>query len=128
LSYQMDVEQKAIEKRLWNALEEALKNSSFGSMQWLLSEDMGLYFKVLDELVDFHERRGDIRETLLGFEALNSYIVVTRGLNMLLGKALNSQQRNQILAQLARVEGMMDDIIAEGYTKMHSNEEGDYNA
>jgi hypothetical protein len=121
----MDTEQKKLEKRLWLAVE-ALLNSGLGSEVWLKGDNLDRYFKTFEELVEFHKSRGDIRETTIGFEGLNAYLVIERQLNEMLISAATSQYRALIAEKLGYLNALLDDIIAEGYTKMHSDEDEEY--
>jgi hypothetical protein len=73
--------------------------------------------------VRFHENRGDIREPVIGFEGLNAYLIVTQQLIEMSQREEYVKHHQKIRRTLDHIEILIDEIISEGYARMHHDED-----
>lgn len=80
MSEDANVVRRDIEKRLLEAAM-TLMRENFASLD---GDSFYRFADTLKELISYHEMYGDIRDTVIGFEGLNAYLIVTRRLNGML--------------------------------------------
>lgn len=119
MSEEANAARREIEKRLLDAAE-TLMQENFGSLD---GDSFYKFADTLKELVSYHETYGDIRDTVIGFEALNAYLIVVRRLNGMLRESTFSRQHIKIREKLDYIETLIDEIISEGYGKMYYDDE-----
>ncbi len=115
-------ERREIEKRMMDATQELLE-LRFNPTEWLDSQALKTFSEALYELVQFHEWHGEIRDTVVGFLGISAYLIVTGLLNDMLRDEQNTDLHEKMAQTLDHIQIQMQNIIAEGYSKMYWDEE-----
>ena len=116
-----NAERREIEKRLMSSVN-AIINIGLDSVQWLDSQPLKNFTETLYELVTFHTWHGEIGDTVVGFEAVSAYMIVTGQLYEMLRDERFSDSYERIGDELDYITSLMQKIIAEGYSKMYYDE------
>lgn len=122
MTQEANAERREIEKRLNSCTGELLK-LRFNPEQWLESLVLKTFTETLHELVKFHTWHGEIRDTVVGFEGISAYLIVTGLLDEMLHDDKNTELREKMEEKLDHIKIQMQEIIAEGYAKMYYDEE-----